>query len=147
LKSVRFNYSFRCILLPQLIMCGGGVALCLVGALLFFPIILLAIIPAGYGYYLYLVWNTTVYTLTPEYICKYTGIVFKKRNEIPLSGVLKKDLTVYIPGEIDFGTITIETAAQSQNNNKSLEGDLIISNVEKVTSIYEAISSLEQGEI
>ena len=125
-------------------MCGGGVALCFVGALLFLPIILLSIIPAGYGYYLYLIWNTTVYTLTDEYICKNTGIVFKKRNEIPLSGVLKKDLVIYVPGKIDLGTITIETAAQSQNNNKSLEGDLIISNVEKATSIYEAISSLEK---
>jgi hypothetical protein len=122
-------------------MCGGGIALCLGGALLFFPILLLAIIPAGYGCYLYLLWKTTVYTLTSAYIKKSSGIFIPKHtNEVSLRQVLKKNKDVYIPGEIDLGTIRIENA-------NSLYGDLIISNVEKVTAINEAISLLEQGEV
>ena len=142
MKTVAFNYSFKWIVVPQLIACGGGVLLCILGGMIWFPLIFLGLVPLGYGCFRYLEWNSTVYTLTSKYICKRTGIVFEKREQIPVSKILEKKLIVYIKREADMGSILLETAAQSANNSKSLEGDLIIANVEQVTSIYDAISGL-----
>jgi uncharacterized membrane protein YdbT with pleckstrin-like domain len=140
----QFHFSFRWVIVPQLIISGGIVALCCLGALLWWPLILLSIFPTGYAYYCFLNWKTTIYTITPVAISRRSGIIFESRNEISISAILKKNLTVYINGKNSLGTIALETAGQSINNAQGFEGDLLLENIDYVVDIYESIEALQR---
>lgn len=143
-NSVEFGYSYKWFVSPILVACGlGAVATVVGGIFVWWPLAGLCLVPLGYGAYQYLIWKNTHYTITREFIIKRHGILFEHRDEIPVVAILKRRYLLLIPGA-DVGSISLETAAQSANNIHSLEGDLILANIERLSEVYELIGELMQ---
>ncbi|WP_287127805.1 hypothetical protein [Candidatus Cyanaurora vandensis] len=142
--TIRYSYTF--ILLPQWGAAGVGTLLLLILAVgLGWPLLLLLfVVPLGYALWCWLVYLNTYYILTPENITKCSGIWFKNSESIPVGSILKREVQVWLPGP-DLGSIVLETAAQSSNNLTSVEGDLILSNVEQAPAIHATIAYLAGG--
>jgi hypothetical protein len=141
-ESISLGYSFTWFVAPILATCGGG-ALLIIGAGIIFwiPLAAAALVPLGYGAYIYFLWQATIYIILPDRIVYQHGIFLPEVDEIYFSDIRKRSKRIEVPGT-DVGSILLETAAQSKNNANSLEGDIIIKNIENVSVIYDLITGL-----
>jgi hypothetical protein len=141
LLNRKFGYSARFILYPLIGLASFVFLVTFILSFVFPILLLLPLASIGGGGYIYFLWKTTKYIVSEKQIIKFN---FFGQESIQIRSITKIRLDA-IQG-FPFGSIRLETAAQSgaSENGKTLQGDLIIANVDNPKEIYDLIIDLMQ---